>query len=1060
MRPISFKFLKRKKFWKRTMWFGLITPVLLFSILVLIVYIKQDAIVKSLVKTANEDFNGTIRIKDSHVAPFANFPYISIDIEKLEVFEGDELTKPKRIININDVYIGFDIFDLLSGNYDVKSIKLSDGDLRIVQHKNNEFNIVKAFESKEPIKSVEEEFHLDLQSIKLERIDISKLNEANDIMVDVFVSQAQTSFVSSKKQLAIDLDSKFELNLIIKGDTTFLKHKHFDVATEIDFDHAKDLLTVEPTEVSLEKATFNFEGKVDFKNEMFIDLHFSGKKPDFNLFLALAPEELAPTLKKFENKGEIFFDATVKGKSTNGHMPSINARFGCDKGYFNNLESGKKLNQIGFKGTFTNGKARNLSTMRFELENFTAKPEAGIFKGKLVVDNFESPDIDMRLNSNFDLDFLSKFMNTPELKGLSGRVDLTMNFRDIIDLENPEKSIKRLNESYFSELKIEKLKFKAEGFNVPINGIDVHAEMNSHEAKIDYLKMKIGGSDINISGSISDLPAIIHHTAIPVETNLKINSRRIDIKELTGGLNAIEPIDEQVENLRLNLKFLSSAKSITESPNLPIGEFFITNLYGKMKHYPHVLHDFHADIFIEDKDFRVLDFSGMIDKSDFHFSGKLKNYNLWFEDKMQGDTRVEFDLTSKLLQFDNLFTYGGEKFVPEDYRHEEVTNLKIHGTTDLHFKNGLKSTDFKLTELKGKLKVHPLSFENFKGRCHLEEGQLTVQDFSGKMGHSVFKINLDYALEKNQKKIPNKLKIEGSRLDLDELMNYNEYPSTSSSNPKHVDHDAVFSIYDFDFQQFKLDVDVKQLNYHNYKLTNFFTVIRTEKNHMVHVDKLDFNAAGGHFDVTGYLSGKDKEHIYFKPVIKVRNLDLDKFMIKFDNFGQDHLVSENLHGTFNGKITGKIHLHADLVPKIDDSELNIDMSVFNGKLENYGPLLALGEYFEEGQLKQVFFDTLTNVFTLQKSKLTIPTMTINSSLGFMEITGSQRIDGPMEMDYLIGVPWKLIAQVAGRKLFGRKSKGQESENEIKYRQENSKFLYVRMKGNLEDYSVSISKKPK
>ncbi len=1056
MRPISFKFLKRKKFWKRTMWFGLITPIVVFSALVLVVYVKQDAIVKSLIETANEDFKGAIRIKDSHIAPFANFPYISIDIEELEIFEGKKFTKATRIVHVKDTYIGFNIFELLSGKYDVKSIKLSDGDIRIVQHKNDEFNIVKAFESIKPIEEIEEELHLDLKSIKLDRIDLSKLNELNNIMVDFFVENAAANFETSDKHLSIGLVSKFELNLITEGDTTFLKHKHFEVDTKLDVDQTKQLLAISPTEIVLEKATFNFEGTVDLLNEMDLDLHFSGKKPDFNLFLALAPEELEPTLKKFENKGEIFFDATVKGKSIHGHQPAINARFGCDHGYFNNLDSGKKLDQIGFKGSFTNGEKRDPSTMRFVLENFTAKPEAGTFRGKLSVENFNSPEIDMEVKSDFDLDFLSKFLNTPELKGLSGKVALTMNFRDIIDIDNPEKSIERLNESYYSELKIENLKFITDEFDAPVKSIDLYATLKGHEAKINYLTMKIGRSDLKIKGSISDLPAIIHHTSAPIETDLSISSKMLDIKQLTSGKKGGEPIDEQIENLSLNLKFLSSARALTESPSLPIGEFFITDLYAKMKHYPHTLHDFHADVFIDDNDFRVMDFSGMIDKSDFHFSGRLDNYNLWFEEKMHGDTRIEFDLTSKMLQFDNVFTYGGEKFVPVDYRHEEVDNLRIHCRTDLHFNGGLKSTDFYLTELDGKLKVHPLRFEDFKGRCHLEGGQLTIDDFSGKMGHSSFNINLDYALEENKKGISNHLSVSGTRLDLDELMNYNDHPSTAGKTQ--VDHDAVFSIYDFEFPEFKIDADVKQLNYHNYKLGNFKTALRMEKNHMIHVDKLDFDAAGGHFDMTGYLSGKDKEHIYFRPTIKVRNLDLDKFMVKFDNFGQDHVVSENLHGNFSGVITGKIHLHADLVPKIDDSELKIDMTVLNGKLENYAPLLALGSYFEDEKLSSVKFDTLTNVFTLKKSVLAIPTMTINSSLGFMEIAGDQRIDGAMNMNYLIGVPWKVVSQIAGRKLFGRFSKEKESDNEIQYRKENDKLLYVRMKGDMDNYSVSLGKK--
>jgi hypothetical protein len=92
--------------------------------------------------------------------------------------------------------------------------------------------------------------------------------------------------------------------------------------------------------------------------------------------------------------------------------------------------------------------------------------------------------------------------------------------------------------------------------------------------------------------------------------------------------------------------------------------------------------------------------------------------------------------------------------------------------------------------------------------------------------------------------------------------------------------------------------------------------------------------------------------------------------------------------------------------------------------------------------------------------LKIPGMTINSSLGFMEIHGEQRINGKMEMDYLIGIPWKMITQVGGQKLFGRKNKTEESEDEIQYKQKNSKFVYMRMTGDLENYKIGLARKPR
>ncbi len=1057
---MTLAFLKRKKFWKRFVLFALISPVVLFFSVLLIVYVKQDAIVKSLIETANKDFKGAIRIKGSHIAPFADFPYISIDIEGLEIFEEDDFDSKKRILQINETYIGFDISGLMTGKYDVKTIRLTDGDIRLVRHLDGSFNIVKAFETGLPPEKVKEEFHLDLKSIKLDKIDISKYNESNGMMVDAYITKTTTSFKTTNKHLSIGLDSKFELSLIKNGDTTFIKHKHFEIDTKLDLDELTQVLSITETEVLLEGASFQFGGKVDFKDEANVDLHFKGNNQNFDLYLAMLPKDLSESLKEFDNQGKIFFDARIKGKTMNGQQPQINAKFGCKNGYFNNLESKKKLEKIGFKGSFTNGSKRDLSTMRFELENFSAKPEAGTFKGKLSVENFDSPTIDMNLISDFELDFLAKFLNTKELKGLSGRVILTLNFHDIIDLNNPEKSIERLNESYYSKLEIRKLKFKTPRYHLPLENLDLQATMIGNRANIEQFNMKIGKSDLNITGSVSDLIAIIHHSSDLVSTDLKIKSKFLDIKELTSGDKNAKPFDEQINNLSLSLKFLSSAKAISESKTLPLGEFFIEDLHAKMKHYPHELKNFHADLFVDENDFRLMDFSGMIDNSDFHFSGRLDNYNIWFDEKIKGDTRVEFDLTSKLLQFDNVFTYGGDRFVPEDYRHEEINNLKLHGVTALHFDGALKSTDFQLEQFEGKMKIHPLKFEQFKGRVHLENEFLSVDQFKGKMGHSNFSLDMNYNLSKTKSSKSNFIHLSGNRLDVDELLNYQSPPVKEGSGTPKVNHDEVFSIYDFDFPIIHITTDIGELNYHQYNLQHLKADIQSEGQHVVHIKKLAFDAAGGYMDIAGYLSGKDKKHIYFKPDIKVKSVDLDKLMVKFDNFGQDHLVSENLHGKFSGRITGKIHLHADFDPIINDSEIIIDMLVLNGRLENYGPILALSDYFEDNKLKSVEFDTLKNTLTIKKSVIEIPTMNINSSLGFIEINGKQKISDKMDMDYLIGIPWETVTKAASKKLFKRSKTDESSAEEIQYRGENNKLVYVQMSGDLENYKIKLAKKPK
>jgi hypothetical protein len=635
-----------------------------------------------------------------------------------------------------------------------------------------------------------------------------------------------------------------------------------------------------------------------------------------------------------------------------------------------------------------------------------------------------------------------------------------MNFRDIIDLENPEKSIEKLNESYYTELKVKDLSFKSPDFHLPLKDLDISAVMDGHRATIEYFNVKIGKSDLSIDGTISDLPAILHHTADEVFTKLNISSNYLDIYELTNTKKKdTKPVDEQIENLSMKLAFKSSARAFTESPNLPIGEFFIDNLYAKMKHYPHTLHDFHADLIIEEQDFKIIDFTGMIDKSDFHFSGKLKKYDLWFQEDPEGDTKIEFALDSKLMQLEDLFAYGGENFVPEDYRHEEFRKLKIHGFADLHFLKGLKSADMYFDQLEGTMKVHPMRFEKFSGRVHIEDEHLQVEKFKGKIGKSDFLTNITYYYGKDKaiKKRDNKMFIQADRLDFDELFAYNPPPTDAKLTPE--DHEKGFNIYEVPFPDMAFHFDVKHLNYHRYLLDDFKTKFRTTENHYIYVDTLSMKLAGGSMDMKGYFNGSNPKKIYFSPNMMIKNMDLDKILFKFENFGQDHLVSNNLHGKLNLKLTGNVHMHKDMVPIIDDSEIHMDLKVIGGKLENYGPMEYMADYFKDKNIKKIIFDTLANHIDIKNGVTSIPNMLINTSLGFIEVSGKQ--DMNFNMEYFVKVPLKLIAKAGISKLFGKKNEeiDPEKEDEIIYKDDSKKVRYVTIKisGNSEDYKISMVK---
>jgi len=1051
---------KRKKIWKRLFMGLIILPVVIISALIGIIYAKQDSIVQTLLKTINADFKGEVIIEDSHISPFANFPYISIDLDNLKLYE-DKSRKGTPIIDVQDLYLGFDIITLIKGNMDINLIKIKNGKINIVQSANGEMNIINAFTSDKPVENTEEEFHLNLKSVQLENVDITKKNLENLMTIELFVNKAKSKFKSSAEHMLVSLDSKFVMNLIQDKDTTFFKHKHVVFKTELDYKKKEDKLTIVPSSFDIEHAEFDFEGSIDMKNNAYLDMIIKGSKPNFDIFMALAPEELAPVLKKYNNRGKILFTAELKGSVAEGKLPKVIVNFACENAYLHNTETDKKLDELNFKAFFTTGDSGKPETMEFRLTDFSSRPEAGIFSGHLLVKNFAEPEIDTKIVSDFDLEFLSKFVGVKDLQNLKGKIKLTMNFKDIIDLNHPEKAIEKLNESYFTELQVTNLSFKSKDYHLPIDQVNINAVMEGHEAKIKQFEVKIGKSDISLTGSISDLPAIIHHTRDKVTAILDIKSKYLDIKELTADPKTKKTgVDEQIQNLNMKFTFKSSAKAFTESPNLPVGEFFIDDMYAKMKHYPHTIHDFHADMFIDTSDFRIIDFTGMIDKSDFHFNGRLKNYNLWFMETAKGDTKMEFDLTSRLLQLEDVFSYKGDNYVPEDYRHEELRDLKLHGHVDMHFIKELKSIDLYLDQFSTKMKMHKYKFEKFKGRVHYEDDHLMVKDFYGKLGKSSFEIDLNYYLgkDKNIKKRDNHFGIVSTYLDFDELFAFNPSPNTKTVTP--ADHEAGFNIYELPFTDMTIDLDIAHLNYHRYLIHNIKSKMRTTENHYLYIDTLAFLAADGKFNMRGYFNGSDKNKIYLSPVLKMDKVDLDKLLFKFENFGQDHMVSENVHGRLSGKITGKLRMHRDMVPIIDDSELHMDIEVTDGKLEKYAPLTAMADYFKDKNVAKVLFDTLRNHIDMNKGTMSFPLMTINSSLGFIEVSGKQ--DMNFNMEYFIKVPMKLVTGVARQKLFGGGKNEEidpEQEDEIQYKDATKKIRYVNLKlsGNSENFKIGLVK---
>lgn len=1053
-------FLRKKKFWLRFLGIVLALPILLLTIALSILYLKQHDLIQAEIEVLNKGYKGKIEIGETHLKPFANFPYISIKIDDVSILESKDTTAEK-LLSVKDIYTGFNVWDIIQGNFDIKNLMIEDGALNLVFHKDGTLNIQNALQTNQETSDAAP-MDIHLKNIQLRNIDIHKLDEATKVDVETFIYYAKGGFQTAGDLINAHIDTEFELNIVDNGDSTYIKRKHFEFNTDLSLNDKTGKLVLEPSGIRMEHGDFEIQGSIDLKNDVDLDLNVKGTKPNFDMLIAFAPSDIIPVLERYKNAGNIYFNAHVKGPTLHGIMPLIDAKFGASEAYLENTGVGKRIDDMGFEGHFTNGSKRNLQTMEFSLTGMTAKLETGSFLGSIFVKNFEEPEVDMRLNADFNVGFLTKFLNLEGVEA-AGTAQLDMRFHDIIDLDKPELALNDLNQAYYSELSVQGLSMNSVDLPAPLEKLDLHLIMYGKKAKLDLFDMKFGGSDLSITGYLSDLPAIVHHTNIPIEAHLDIASKTIDLAEITNYSEKDSTgIDEKIEDLKVGLSFNSSARAITESEHLPVGEFFIDRLHAQLKHYPHELHDFHVDLLIGERDLKIKDFTGYIDDSDFHFNGLAHDYGFWMKDVLDGDVDLDITFSSDRLRLEDVFSYGGENYVPKDYRHEQIDKLVLHLQSSMHYReSALHSIDLELDRLNAKMCLHPMRFENFKGRFHYEDKHLMVQDFHGEIGRTIFNLDMNYYLGNNPsiRKRDNHIGLKANYIDFDQLFNFNLPGSTQITEQNTAKHEEAFNVYELPFTDMTIDVDVGHFIYHRIDLQNIHSRLRTNQNHYLYVDTLDLKSAGGEIKMSGYFNGSDPKHIYLSPKLQLKNMDMDKVLFKFENFGQDAIVSENLHGKLTADITGKIRMYPDMVPDLDQSEIHMDIQVLNGRLENYSYMMMLSDYMGDKDLSSVRFDTLENHMDITNGELTIPNMTIESTLGHFELSGKQDMD--LNMEYYVKIPWSIIKQGAQYTLFGKNKEqsGKQDKDEI-IRADSTKktrYLNLKIKGDIDDYKITLGK---
>ena len=354
------------------------------------------------------------------------------------------------------------------------------------------------------------------------------------------------------------------------------------------------------------------------------------------------------------------------------------------------------------------------------------------------------------------------------------------------------------------------------------------------------------------------------------------------------------------------------------------------------------------------------------------------------------------------------------------------------------------SGDITLKDVSFKIKRNPLKFKNINGNFSLHNNNVNVASLAGNISSSDFQLKGVFRNFITFLLIPGQdadvdARFTADEIDLDELLT-NKNGSAGSDTSYRLKFNPRLVC--------KLDVEVGKLHFRKFAASQVKGKIVLE-DQVIRGNGLSFNSMKGMVHMDAVINAARKDSVIMSCEAKCLALDINQLFFQLENFDQNTMTDKNVKGKINADIRFKSSWTTDLQINPASAVSTCEITIENGELHNFKPLLALSKYLKLADLKHIRFATLKNQIRISNRKIYIPNMEINSSASNLHISGIHDFDNIV--DYQLQM---LLSDVLGKKMKNQNTEFGQVEDDGLGRTK----LFLTMRGPVDDPKIGYDKK--
>jgi hypothetical protein len=553
-----------------------ILVVLFVGVSLLVINLYEEEIKRFAVEKINDNLTTEVDVKAIDLTLIDQFPMASLRFK--DVFIADKLSPSKKdtMISIGYLYLNLNFMDLIGGKYDIKDIKATNtiAYLKIDNEGHDNYSIWKKDTS-----ATTQQFSFDLEKVRFKNLDLDYQNKIQRQKLSITTEQLKLAGEFSDVSYQLKTNGELFVNEFTNDSINYLTNKNAILNLDLLINTKEQSYTINKGELDLEDLNFSIDGKytADKKENAFIDLNIKGNNISFISAFSVFPEAFLTPLKKYDSKGLLNFNASLKGEVGKSIIPKIEAEFSLEQGALTERTNNISLNNLSFSGHFSNqNKDINslliLKNIKGELSN-----NGGQFSGELTLKDFSNLQIESIINANLNLAVLNNFLAIPSIKTLNGNATVNYQIRGKY-LANQFKIAHSSGTVNFSAVNV-----ATTSNNLAYENLSGLGKLNQNDLVFNNLNGTIGGSNLSGNASLRNFIPYLINPLQKVWIDATINSKQFDLLKLIQLIKTEEKQNTTVSNDSVSLPKQFQVNLKTTINELNYGNFKAKNITGLVR---------------------------------------------------------------------------------------------------------------------------------------------------------------------------------------------------------------------------------------------------------------------------------------------------------------------------------------------------------------------------------------------------------------------------------------------------------------------------------------------